>query len=142
VEGETFSRDAKGQPQFLPALKDAQAQWGVGLGEDYTGIIGHFAGMQEAANPERSQKQLALYKAAKSGLPDEPYLSFTDAELKKLRQFDPLNTYLAEMAHKFVIGEESFANWDKYVARCRQLGIEEKVAVFNAALDRYIKRTP
>jgi putative aldouronate transport system substrate-binding protein len=142
VEGETFTRDAKGQPQFVDKYKDAQSQWALGLGEDYTAIIGHFPGMQEAANSELSRRQLAFYKQSKAGLPDEPYLAFTDAEIKDLKQYDPLNTYLAEMGHKFIIGEESFANWDKYVARCKQLGIEKKVAIYNQAMDRYARRTP
>ena len=144
VEGETFVYDSAGEPQFLPDYAEPQLAWKRGLGEDYTGILGYFEGRQEASNSQLTQMQWQFYDDVGAGLPDEPYLSFTAAESRELRELDALSTYQTEMAHKFIIGEEALddAGWEVYVARCRELGIDRKAAIFQAAHQRYLQRQP
>ena len=143
VDGETFTY-AGGEPQFLPDYADPQKAWKRGLGEDYTGILGYFEGRQEASNSELTQIQWQFYDDVGAGLPDEPYLSFTSSESRELRELLAVSTYQTEMAHKFIIGEERLddAAWEAYVARCRELGIDRKVAIFQAAHQRYLQRQP
>ena len=137
VEGETFNYDDRGQPQYSDQVKTTDLQWAVGLNAGGEVRGGDFPGQQERGAREAARQQLAFYDDVGAGLPAEPYLTFTEEEGDELRELDALNTYLSEMAYKFIIGEESFANWDSYVARCKELGIERKVAIYNQAFARY-----
>lgn len=48
-----------------------------------------------------------------------------------------LNTYVDEMLIKFVIGTEDIdTKWDSYLADCKKFGLEEAVAIQQAAYDR------
>ncbi|MDD9994442.1 MAG: hypothetical protein OXS35_01655, partial [Dehalococcoidia bacterium] len=129
--------DDRGQPQYLDQVKTTDLQWAVGLNAGGEVRGGDFPGQQERGAREAARQQLAFYDDVGAGLPAEPYLTFTEEEGDELRELDALNTYLSEMAYKFIIGEESFANWDSYVARCKELGIERKVAIYNQAFARY-----
>ena len=85
-----------------------------------------------------------FYDDVGAGLPDEPYLSFTSGESRELRELLALSTYQTEMAHKFIIGEEPLndATWEAYLARCRELGVDRKAAIFQTAHQRYRQRQP
>ena len=141
VEGETFVRDESGQPQYMDHVKTTDMQWAEGLNAGGEVRGGDFPGQQERGSGEAARRQLAFYDEVNAGLPAEPYLTFTEEEGDELRELEALNTYLSEMAYKFIIGEESFDNWDRYVARCKELRIERKVAIYNQAFERYQKRT-
>ncbi len=51
-----------------------------------------------------------------------------------------INTYVDEMAAKFITGKEPLANWDKYLATLKQLNVDEAVALRQKALERYNAR--
>jgi putative aldouronate transport system substrate-binding protein len=137
VEGETFNYDDKGQPQYMDHVNTTDMQWAAGLNAGGEVRGGDFPGQQERGSREAARRQLAFYDKVNAGLPAEPYLTFTEEEGDELRELEAVNTYLSEMAYKFIIGEESFDNWDSYVARCKELGIERKVAIYNQAFERY-----
>jgi putative aldouronate transport system substrate-binding protein len=139
VEGETFTYDAKRQPQYMEHVNKVDTQWAAGL--KAASVSGsYFPGNQEKGARPTAREMLAFYDKVKAGLPPEPYITFSEEEGDERKQLEALNTYLSEMAYKFIIGEESFAGWDKYVARCKELGIEKKVALYNQAFKRYEKR--
>jgi putative aldouronate transport system substrate-binding protein len=145
AEGETYTRDADGKPQRMEHMVPTQAQWDRGLVADNIAIIGYFPGQQEAGARPRARAQLKYYDNREgngSALPDDPYLSFTEDEVEKLRESDAVKIYGLEMAMKFITGEESFVNWDKYVARLQELGVNKIVAIYSQAFERYKKRTP
>ena len=48
-----------------------------------------------------------------------------------------VNTYESEMFIKFVMGQESFDNFDKYVQRIKSMGIDKAIQIQQASLDRY-----
>lgn len=51
-----------------------------------------------------------------------------------------INTYVSEMTLKFIIGDESFDNYDAYLSRVKEMGVDEVIAINQAALDRYYAR--
>jgi len=56
------------------------------------------------------------------------------------RIMNEINTYVAEMEIKFIIGTESLGNWNNYVNTVKRMGIERALEIQNAALERYHNR--
>ena len=51
-----------------------------------------------------------------------------------------ITTYVNEMTLKFITGQESLDNWDEYCDYIWGLGLEDAIALEQAALDRYNNR--
>ena len=49
-----------------------------------------------------------------------------------------VNTYVNEMMLKFIIGSESFDNWDTYVQNVWGLGLQDVIDVETAAYETYL----
>ncbi|GHV55134.1 sugar ABC transporter permease [Spirochaetia bacterium] len=56
------------------------------------------------------------------------------------RIMNEINTYTGEMAWKFILGTESFNNYDAFVNTIKRMGIERAIEIYNGALDRFGKR--
>lgn len=52
-----------------------------------------------------------------------------------------IDTYVDEMVLKYIIGTESLDNWDTFVKTVQDMGIDQAVAVTQAAYDRYMAVT-
>ncbi len=50
------------------------------------------------------------------------------------------NTYVSEMTVKFITGNESLDNYDTMVNTIKSMGIDNAIAVYQAALDRFNNR--
>ena len=64
--------------------------------------------------------------------------SLEDSDRLNILQTD-LNTKVNEMAIKFVIGEESFDNWDQYLDALKRLGSEEYAWKLQRAYDIFMR---
>lgn len=51
-----------------------------------------------------------------------------------------VNTYLDEMLNNMIVGKESVDNFDKYVKKAKEMGIERAIKIQQDAYDRYLKR--
>ncbi|MGF7145118.1 putative aldouronate transport system substrate-binding protein [Anaerotaenia torta] len=51
-----------------------------------------------------------------------------------------LQTYVQEMSLKFLTGEESFDNFDKYLAALDSMGLQKLLEIQQAAYDRFLQR--
>lgn len=70
-----------------------------------------------------------------------PYLSFTGDESKEdATTMTDIYTYLTEMQLKFVMGIEPIENFDKYVEKMKQLGIDKAIKIRQDALNRFNSR--
>ncbi|WP_430612679.1 extracellular solute-binding protein [Enterococcus sp. DIV0876] len=49
-----------------------------------------------------------------------------------------LTTYVEQMEAKFITGVEPLSNWDNFVSTIESMGIEEYVAVYQTAYDRWL----
>lgn len=69
-----------------------------------------------------------------------PLLYLTKEENDKVSaSATDLSTYAKEMEAKFITGVTSFDEWDKYVKTIESMGVEEYVATYQAAYDRWAK---
>lgn len=67
-----------------------------------------------------------------------PLLYLTKEENDKVStSATDLQTYTTEMEAKFITGVTSFDEWDKYVETIESMGVEEYVAAYQAAYDRW-----
>lgn len=70
-----------------------------------------------------------------------PALTLTDEENRISSSYlNDLNTFADEMTVKFILGEESFDNYDKFLKTMESQGIREVLEVQQAAYDRYLSR--
>ena len=51
-----------------------------------------------------------------------------------------VSTYVDEMYNKFITGQEPLSKFDDFVAEVKRLGIEDAIAIRQAAYERYLKR--
>ena len=65
-------------------------------------------------------------------------LSFTEDEQELYNEFaNDIQTYIVEWRVNVVCGQDSISNWDSYVANLEKMGLNDYVAVYQAAYDRY-----
>ncbi|GGF91750.1 extracellular solute-binding protein [Paenibacillus aceti] len=80
------------------------------------------------------ENQEKLVPIGKSPFPNV-YLT-NDEQSEATALFSDLNTYVQQMEAKFVTGQESLSNWDKYVDQVKKMGADRIVELYQAAYDR------
>ena len=55
--------------------------------------------------------------------------------------YPEIKSYVEEMTVKFIMGLESFDNYDNFLATLNSLGAQDLVAVYQSAYDRYANET-
>lgn len=97
--------------------------------------------IKRAAHPEQRAALELWYEQGKNanypamGLPG---LKFTAEEDAKIREImDPIITYINDMTGKFIRGEEPIEHFDDFVKTIKDMRIDEAIAIYQAALDRY-----
>ena len=70
-----------------------------------------------------------------------PVLNFTEEEQAVFDQhITPLNDYQNEKITAFITGKEDIqTGWDIYIKKCRELGADKLVEVYQSAYDRYLQ---
>ena len=68
------------------------------------------------------------------------YSPLNDQETTAAAKFTDLDTYVTEMTAKFITGSEPISNFDQYVNRIKQLNVDEILAAYQSARDRFTKR--
>lgn len=70
-----------------------------------------------------------------------PVVSYTSDESQNLTAIlADLETYVEQMSMKFIIGSESFDNWDNFVDTCNNMGVSDALSIQQDAVDRYNAR--
>lgn len=77
----------------------------------------------------------------------KPYLiesvvkpTFTTEEQEQLNALQSdINTYVKEMQVKFTVGDEPLSNWNNYVNRLNQMGVDKIMKIYQDAYDRWLK---
>lgn len=67
-------------------------------------------------------------------------ITFNKQELEDVKALANIMTYTNEMTAKFIQGTEKLDKFDDFVAKCKDLGIDKVIEVYNAAYDRYKAR--
>lgn len=115
------------------ALKDYTGMYTVGVGIQ-------MADMVKAKNNEASVEAVSIWTdntvTAEYMLP--PYTRTEDEQVTYNDINTQLTTYISEMALKFVTGEESLDNFDKFVEQLNGYGLQELLEIEQTAYDRYM----
>ena len=69
-----------------------------------------------------------------------PALSLTAEETEATGVLGDINTYVGEMCVKFIIGQESLDNFDAYVEKLYEMGLQDAIDANQAAYERYLAR--
>ena len=76
--------------------------------------------------------------AAETFMP--PLTSSVDEKEEILSLKGEIDTYVSESVLKFIKGQDSLDNYDAFVAKLKDMGVEKMIALYQKALDRYNKR--
>lgn len=146
-EGDTYTM-VDGVPTFTEKITNSEYTLGDALGL-YTGVGGYGLGVQrlEFVRQKNAPESVAavdiwyggneeatrhIYPTAVTMTPEETTESST------IR--NALNTYVKEMALKFLTGEESLDQFDSFINTLNDMGLERMIAIYQAAYDRFQNR--
>lgn len=68
--------------------------------------------------------------------PFPSYIASDDEAEVLNKKLADIETYSQEMRHKFIVGSEDISNFDKYVQKLKELGIEDVIKVYQAQYNR------
>lgn len=148
VEGKTFEYDEAGTPQ----LTDLVMNNPDGL-DSHTALEVFISGNSTFFVLDNNRTSNAyserLIEAADTMVAniDSAYtipsaaISFTPEENEIYNgNMSDMLTYMDEMLNKFLVGAEPMENWDAFVQRLNEMGIQECIDIYQAAYDRYLGR--
>ena len=103
--------------------------------------ISHISGKEELEKYEKQIGDFLLQNEMEQYIrPTIPALSFTEEEREVINSiYTEIQTYKDEMINKFIMGKEPLDNFDNFVETLNSMGIEEVLAVEQAAYDRYMR---
>jgi putative aldouronate transport system substrate-binding protein len=144
VQGLSYDVDAGGRPRFT----DFVTANPKGLTTyDALRSIGAFPPFLTNRKQEYMEQMVtARDKAANAALLPHlvdpfPAVLPTKAENERIMSLTPdINTYLDENLQKFITGAEPLANFDKFVAQLKKMGIDELVGIQQARYDRFMSK--
>lgn len=143
IEGETYDM-VDGKPVFKDEVlsqggvnvylqMNYGAQYPIGFAQDFT--------YEEQWTVPEGMDAYNLYTGSNVYTkPYTPVLNLTEAETDTYDQYlTVLNEYQNERISAFITGKEDIENgWESYVEKCRELGSEELVKVYQDAYERYL----
>ena len=147
VEGETFVAKDDGTYDYAQKLYDEIAAGGhtfddvVAKYSPYPGgsnptveIAPYFRGGEMAEVPARAARELFKYGPSEYW----PSFTFTQEESERLDTLRlNIDKYQTATAEKFVTGEKPLSEWNEYKAQLENMGAEELLKIYRAALERY-----
>lgn len=149
VKGESYTIDASGNPALTDmVLKDPNPK-----GWSNVQSMGMYCAVQNIAPTVQTSyffQQTKLSTPVNKSAVDiwkvgqmptvYPYSAFTDDEVKVVEKQADVTTYAEEMEAKFIMGTEPLSNFDKYVQAIKDMGIDQIIAAYQSAYDRFQNR--
>lgn len=144
IEGETYDVTPEGEYAYSKKLTD-DPDWTVNntlVIKKYLVWLGMNApGIVKPENVNKAEERNAkAYNSFQPYIIDEtwPAFTYTPEENKVLTSLgNDISKYVTEMRDKFVSGDESLDNWDKYIQTLNDIGLKEYMEVQEAAVERY-----
>ncbi len=141
LEGESYQM-VNGAPDYTDAVKNAEGgmvNWIRGNG------LQALIGMRQMPEYEKAscatedvKRQLFEYVEKDYFYPINPELTFTPEEKDVYDvKMSSIKTYAQEELLKFFIGSRPIGEFDAFVSRVNELGLEEMTGIVNKAYDRY-----
>lgn len=149
TEGETFEFNAEGRPQYNAFMYENPD--GLGVAEAITkymrkptgGFYYDWSREFTPVMPEADRLAPELWSTNNDGayvLP--PHMSLTSDEGAEFsRIMGDINTFVGEMVTKYILGHQTFDNYDSvFVEQLRSMGIERAIEIQQTAYDRFMAR--
>lgn len=144
-EGVSYEVGEDGSLQFTELITGDERGIAESL-KDYTGMYSNGVGIQMADMVKAKNNKAsvaAVYTWTDNTVASQykvPPYSRTEEEQTTYNDINTqLGTYVSEMALKFVTGDESLDNFDKFVEQLDAYGLQEVLEIEQAAYDRYMK---
>ena len=144
IEGETWELGEDGMPHFTDFFLHNDTY----LVSEMTGLYcehntsGYYMWIRE--NDMYPADVLAAYDIWGDSATGDwvmPDITMTTAEGEAYAaKYSDIQSYVNEMILKFIVGNEPMSSWDSFVAEVKAMGIEDCIAIKQAALDRYLAR--
>lgn len=146
IEGETYTLGADGNKVLNPDVKCAANPSGtldlaVTYGTSNNCFTFVYPYDQELATMADSYKELIQLETDGSAIASiEPTIPLTEDEAETEALYATnLNDYIDQMISKFIMGGESFDNWDDFVSECDGKGVGTLSDLYNTAWDNKVK---
>lgn len=144
IEGETYNM-MDGDPVFKDIITKASDQYQTklkyGIQVDSLPIL--YAGKTQGEFKNLDQTLVKAFKDT-SGYYVSSYfvgkVMKTREWTEKLTKQADLNTYVSESRVKFITGELSFSEWDKYLSNMNKLGLVDMLSVYQQIYDKYYSK--
>lgn len=147
VEGETYETDANGEHKWTDYANELITYYDGNFARKYTYAMAHisfprFAQMDVNANqPEKYVAACEVWADCDTSLIYPKAITVSqEAQQAVLGTETDLGDYIAEMTAKFITGEEPLTNFDNYRDTLKKMGIEDLIALYQDAYDRYNAR--
>lgn len=167
IEGTTYSLGTDGKPKFVDSILNATDPWAEGDKYGIRASRSHCPGFALAddstAYVDLATNDYIVYNQSLHKEPIEKSVNFTDVDMTSGEMVSPsyhgptlqftvdeqqqtsttmnaIQTYRDEMQSKFIKGNESFDNWDKFTSQLKSMGVEKVLRIYNDALKRYEQR--
>ncbi len=143
IEGETYTVDDSGNKVINTDLKcaanpdgtlDASKEYGTS-NNCFTFVYPYD---HELATMADSYKELIQKETEGNAIPNiEPAIALSeeDIEIQSLYSTN-LNDYVEQMTTKYIMGGESFDNWDNFISECNSKGADKLLELYNTAWDK------
>ncbi len=146
VEGETFQYGDDGNPQFTDLMLNNENGLGFNLNVDVyltsPGAQVYDNAVSELAYSEAELSAREIFGSNRDNACSIPsaVTMTADENSQYDGKFTDIATYISENIIKFIIGEKSLDEYDSFKAQLVDMGIEDCIALQQAALDRYNAR--
>lgn len=147
VEDVTYEKDSDGNLTYVDEIMNSPE--GLTVDEEirkrfaHNGIFPVGMNKQEYfVGAETTKESLEAAEKLEPYLPSTAWsgFNFTVEENKVLTSTGAdIEKYVNEMRDKFIVGSESFDDWDEYVKTIEKMGLEEYMKIQNAAYERLEK---
>ncbi|WNQ08890.1 extracellular solute-binding protein [Paenibacillus aurantius] len=150
MEGLTYKNE-NGFPKYTDLITNNPDKLSVGeamakylrVATPAPGFVGDDRYTEQYYKFKQQKEAVAIYNKYYKNLEQTrvPRISQTPEEAQELSAImAEVETYKDEMFLKFVMGAESFDNYDKYIAQLKNMKLDRAIALKQAALERYLKR--
>lgn len=139
IEGKMYTV-VDGKPQIIPEVYNAPERYDMNTGTAGPFIKSTVTQKQMYASIEFPQVEAALdtWSTVESAGYLMPPVTLNKEESTKATTIaSEINTYVDEMVMKFIIGVEPVENFDTFVKTLDSMKVDEMVAVYQSALERY-----
>ena len=140
IEGETYTVDASGNKTVSPDVITAANPDGT---LDIVKVYGTsnncftfvYPSDQEKATMDPAYLELIQQESDKNAIPPlEPHIALTEDDIDVQTMYSTnLNDYVDQMTTKFIMGGESFDNWDAFAQECDSKGAAKLKELYNNA---------